>query len=79
MILKKILFYLFYLRIPLIIRFQSIFVWFCDEVMSVFIEDCCDLSGYPLIQSIWVQCMTLYRFKLAAPEAQPDSSTKRTC
>ena len=39
----------------------------------------CDLSGYPRIQSIWVQCMTLYPFKLAAPEAQPDSSTKRTC
>jgi len=39
----------------------------------------CDLSGYPRIQSIWVQCMTLYPFKLAAPEAQPGSSTKRTC
>jgi len=47
--------------------------------MSVFIEDCCDLSGYPLIQSIWVQCMTLYPFKLVPTEAQPDSSTKRTC
>ena len=39
----------------------------------------CDLSGYPRIQSIWVQWMTLYPFKLAPPEAQPDSSTKRTC
>ena len=39
----------------------------------------CNLSGYPRIQSIWDHCMTLYPFKLAAPEAQPDSSTKRTC
>ena len=38
-----------------------------------------DLSGYPRIQSIWDQCMTLDAFKNAAPEAQPDSSTKKTC
>ena len=33
----------------------------------------CDLSEYPIIQSIWDHCMTLEAFKRAAPESQPDA------
>ena len=33
----------------------------------------CDLSGYPLIKSIWDHCMTLDAFRHASPEAQPDA------
>ena len=35
----------------------------------------CDLSAYPLIQSIWNHCMKLDTFKRAAPESQPDAQT----
>ena len=34
----------------------------------------CDLSDYPIIQSIWDHCITLDEFKRAAPESQPDAS-----
>jgi len=33
-------------------RFQSIFVWFCDEVMSVFIED-------------YEFCFRIYRYSIS--------------
>jgi len=35
----------------------------------------CDLSSYPLIQSIWDHCIKLDAFKSAAPENQPDATT----
>ena len=35
----------------------------------------CDLSAYPIIQSIWDNCMKLEAFKTAAPENQLDAST----
>ena len=35
----------------------------------------CDLSGYPLIQTIWDHCMNLEAFKRAAPENQLDAKT----
>ena len=35
----------------------------------------CDHSAYPLIQSIWDNCMKLEAFKTAAPENQLDAST----
>ena len=35
----------------------------------------CDLSAYPLIQSIWDHCIKLDAFKSAAPENQPDATT----
>ena len=35
----------------------------------------CDLSAYPLIQSIWDHCMKLEPFKRAAPENQLDATS----
>ena len=33
----------------------------------------CDLSEYPIIESIWDHCMSFDAFKRAAPESQPDA------
>ena len=35
----------------------------------------CDLSAYPLIQSIWVHCMKLEAFKTTSPENQLDAKS----
>ena len=33
----------------------------------------CNLSKYPIIESIWNHCISLDAFKRAAPESQPDA------
>jgi Glutathione S-transferase len=33
----------------------------------------CNLSKYPIIESIWNHCISLDTFKRAAPESQPDA------